>query len=200
MNPLKTHWRGLLMVTGLLFPQVALAHAGHLESSFSGGFSHPLSGLDHVLAMGAVGLWAFQQGGRALWSLPMSFMGMMTVGAVLSLGEINLPAVEFMILASVVLLGAMVLLNRKIPTLGASALVGLFALFHGHAHLSEMGLDQSAFLYSSGFLLGTGVLHAAGILIGGMVLKASALQSDRWIRGLGGVVSATGLLLFMGML
>lgn len=185
--------RAALLVLPLLLAQFALAHPGHGDTgSFVSGFSHPWLGLDHVLAMVAVGLWAAQLGGRALWLLPLTFPLLMLAGAGLGMNAVNWPGVEAGIALSALLLGAVVLLVAR-PTMATAALlVGGFALFHGHAHGAELPAGNSGLLYCSGFVLATLMLHALGMGLG-------VLQ--RWqsgalvLRGAGGVIAATGALL-----
>jgi urease accessory protein len=158
------------------------------------GFSHPLFGLDHLLAMVAVGLWAAQLGGRALWLVPVSFMSMMAVGGIVALGGFDLPSVEFGILGSLLALGALVATAARMPTAFGAALVGFFALFHGHAHGAEMPEAASAGLYAAGFIAATGLLHGIGVAVG-LYLQGAA---SRWIvRAGGAAVAATGLVLLV---
>ena len=151
----------------LLLPVLAWAHVEQGQAAgFFTGMEHPWSGLDHILAMIAVGLWGAQLGSPALWVLPIAFPMMMTVGAMMGLLGIPVPGVEVGIALSAVLLGLMVLceVRPKLPI--AVALVGFFAIFHGHAHGTELPPGQSGLLYSMGFVIGTGCLHGVGILIG----------------------------------
>jgi len=150
-----------------LWPAPALAH---VESGQAGGFidgvRHPVSGLDHVLAMVAVGLWGAQLGPPALWLLPVAFPMMMAFGGMLGLIGVPVPGVEIGIAASGVVLGAMVLGEVKAPLAASILLAAVFAVFHGHAHGTELSEGQNAMLYSLGFVISTGMLHAAGIGIG----------------------------------
>jgi urease accessory protein len=156
---------GSLLV--LLHAQTAFAHAQ--QGSAAGlltGLAHPVSGLDHVLAMVAVGLWGAQLGAPAIWVLPVAFPMMMAMGGMLALMGLPLPGVEYGIAASAILLGAAVMFAAR-PTLAlAAALIAFFAIFHGHAHGTELPPGQSALAYSMGFVMATGGLHAAGIGIG----------------------------------
>ena len=140
------------------------------ESGEAGGFlsgvSHPISGLDHVLAMVAVGLWGAQLGRPAVWLLPIAFPMMMAFGGMLGLIGVPVPGVEIGIAVSGVVLGAMVLGEVKAPLTAALIMVGVFAIFHGHAHGTELDEGQNAMLYSLGFVMSTGTLHAIGIGIG----------------------------------
>lgn len=165
--------RGHVLLTGLgaavaiLASGAAEAHTGGATGAgFGNGFSHPLSGLDHLLAMVAVGLWAAQLGGRAIWQVPAAFVAMLLVGGTLGLAGFALPAVEPGIMASLLVIGVLVALAVKMPVKAGMALVGLFALFHGHAHGTEMPAAAAPALYALGFALATTLLHAAGIGLG----------------------------------
>lgn len=166
----------------------------HVESGQAGGFldgvRHPISGLDHVLAMVAVGLWGAQLGRPAMWLLPVAFPMMMAFGGMLGLMGVPVPGVEVGIAASGVVLGAMVLGEVKAPLAASIILVGIFAIFHGHAHGTELSEGQNAMLYSLGFVISTGTLHAAGIGIG-TVHKWKAGQVA--LRGVGALVAIGGL-------
>lgn len=145
----------------------ALAHAQAGQGTgFLTGILHPVSGLDHVLAMVAVGLWGAQLGAPAIWLLPVTFPIAMAFGGFLGLLGIPLPGVEVGIAASAILLGAAVMTERRFPLYAAAALVGFFAIFHGHAHGTELPPGESGLLYSLGFVVATGCLHAIGIAIG----------------------------------
>ena len=147
--------------------KVAYAHVDHGEATgLMTGFSHPWSGLDHVLAMLAVGLWGAQLGSPAIWLLPITFPIVMSLGAFLGLIGLPLPGVEIGIAASAIVLGIMVMLEVRPPVAVAAVLVGVFAIFHGHAHGTELPDGQNGLLYSIGFVVGTGLLHAVGIGIG----------------------------------
>lgn len=147
----------------------AIAHVQSGEAAgFLTGFLHPISGLDHVLAMVAVGLWGAQLGIPAIWVLPVTFPMVMALGGFLGLLGVPLPSVEIGIAASAILLGAAVMTERRPPLYAAAALVGFFAIFHGHAHGTELPPGQSGLLYSLGFVVATGCLHAIGVAIGTM--------------------------------
>ncbi len=145
----------------------AEAHVGvgHTHG-FIHGFMHPIGGMDHVLAMVAVGLFAAILGGRARWAVPMSFVAMMAVGGAVGIAGITVPFVEIGIALSVLVLGALVALQTKLPVAIASALVGVFAVFHGVAHGAEMPVDASGIQYALGFVAATAVLHGVGLAIG----------------------------------
>lgn len=144
----------------------AFAHLDPAEhGSFLAGVTHPLSGADHMLAMIAVGLWAAQIGGKARWAMPAAFVSLMALGFVLALAGASLPFVEPGILASVIGLGLLVALAVRVPTVISAAIVGVFALFHGHAHGGELG-SATAVTFGLGFIVATALLHAAGVGLG----------------------------------
>lgn len=175
----------------------AFAHLPPGEyGSFIAGVTHPLFGLDHVLAMIAVGLWAAQIGGRAVWQVPTAFVLTMIAGFLAALAGLPLPFVEPVILASIVVLGAVVALALRPDPRLAMAVVAGFALFHGHAHGGELGGAQ-ALQFGAGFAIATALLHAAGIGV--------AVTAGRWLRSggvplrvLGGLASLGGLAIAFG--
>ena len=177
------------------FSTAALAHVGdHSHMSFTQGLLHPFSGLDHVLAMVAVGLWASQLGGRALWLLPLTFPAVMAAGAALGLSGIALPWVEIGIAASVMVLGAAVALALR-PSLAISIpLIGAFALLHGYSHGIELPAGASALSYGAGFIAATLVLHAIGIATG---LIAGRLPVRFAARTAGGAIAVLGVVLLV---
>jgi len=145
----------------------AFAHVGvGSTASFAAGVAHPFSGLDHITVMIAVGLWAALKGNRALWLWPATFVGVMLVGGALGMAHVALPFVEPVILASVVTLGLCVVLAVDLPVAAGAALIGAFALFHGHAHGTEVAETVSGVEYMAGFALATATLHAIGIGFG----------------------------------
>ncbi len=154
-----------LLALGLAtLPSAAFAHTGVGDThGFVHGFMHPVGGLDHVLAMVAVGVFAFVLGGRALWAVPLSFVGMMGVGFVLGANGVTLPYAELAIALSSVVIGGVAAMGRKMPVIAAMALVGGFATFHGWAHGAEMPADAGALTYALGFVVATALLHTAGI-------------------------------------
>ena len=181
----------------LLAATPAFAHVGIGDSSgFTAGFDHPLSGLDHMTVMIAVGLWAALKGGRALWVWPAAFVGVMLVGAALGMAHVPIPFVEPGILASVVALGLLVALAVDLPVGTGAAIIGLFALFHGHAHGTEVPETASGIEYMAGFALATALLHAAGI--GAVVLVGVRFRSV--VRIAGAACAAVGVSLIAGVL
>lgn len=174
-----------------LWAQTAVAHLLKGEASgFLTGFLHPISGIDHVLAMVAVGLWGAQLGAPALWVLPVAFPLVMATGGVLGFLGVPLPGVEYGIAASAIMLGAAVAFELRPPIVVAGLLVGFFAIFHGHAHGTELPPGQSALLYSMGFVIATGCLHAVGIGIG-TVHRWS--WGQKLLRASGAMVAAGGV-------
>ncbi|NUB25130.1 HupE/UreJ family protein [Azospirillum brasilense] len=178
-------------------PNAALAHTfGAHDAGFVHGFMHPVGGWDHLLAMVAVGLWAAQRGGKALWVLPTAFVGAMIGGGLLGLAGIDLPQVELGIVLSVVALGALIALQSRLPLLASAGVVALFAVFHGHAHGAEMPEAAQPLLYGLGFALSTALLHGAGI---GAALSLRRFVEDRKgalaLRGTGAVVGLAGVAL-----
>jgi len=174
----------------LLAPLPALAHVQQGQAAgFLNGLRHPVSGLDHVLAMVAVGLWGAQLGAPAIWLLPVTFPLVMAFGGFLGLVGVPLPGVEFGVAASALLLGSLVAAEARPPLWLSAVVVGFFAVFHGHAHGTELPAGQSGMLYSVGFVTATGCLHATGIAIG---------LIHRWawgrtaLRGAGAAVAASG--------
>lgn len=154
----------LLSATLIALPTAAFAHTGHGDTSgFLHGFMHPIGGLDHVLAMVAVGVFAFVLGGRALFLVPLSFVGMMAVGFLLGANGVNVPFVELGIALSSIVIGGVAALGRPMPVAAAMSLVGAFAVFHGHAHGMEMPANAGGLDYALGFVAATTLLHAAGI-------------------------------------
>ena len=171
----------------------ASAHTFGAEGAgFAQGFAHPFGGIDHLLAMVAVGLWAAQRGGRALWAVPAAFVAMMALGGIAGALGLTLPLVELGIAVSLVVLGLAVTLSIRLPVAASALLVGLFALFHGHAHGGELPETASALAYGIGFVAATAALHGIGIGTG-VLLKRDA---GRLLVRLGGAgIAATGLLL-----
>jgi len=194
--------RSLFLAAGLVLAgSPAFAHLNPAEhGSFGSGFSHPLFGMDHILVMVAVGLWAFQNGDRSVWLIPSAFVATMLAGFGLSLTGVPLPLVEPAILASVVALGLLVAMAVRLPVVPAAAIVSVFALFHGHAHGAEIG-TAGAFGYAAGFAIATALLHAAGIAIAwgiGAALGADTRKGEMVVRFLGGITALVGLSLFAG--
>ena len=190
-----------LAVGGFAAP--ALAHTGAgathgLPHDWAHGFLHPLGGLDHVLAMVAVGLYAAQLGGRALWLLPAACVGTMIVGGVLGYAGVPVPMVEQGIGVSVVAMGLAIAAGLRLPTAAATALVGLFALVHGHAHGAE-GAGLTSFLsYAAGFIAATAILHAVGIGLGLALDRLGTLAATVLRRAAGVAGALAGIAILAG--
>lgn len=160
---MKLKW----VLLGIFFTQTASAHTfGALDAGLTEGFIHPLLGLDHLLAMLAVGLWAQQLGGRPVWLLPAGFITIMSGSALLGASGFELPLLEPAIAASVLVLGLLLAFAVRLSMLSSLSLIGLFAVFHGFAHGLELPETQSAALYGLGFVTATALLHGLGVLLG----------------------------------
>ena len=159
--------RALLLLLFFLCPLTAFAHKRGGEAiGFMSGFEHPISGLDHILAMVAVGMWGAQLGTPAIWVLPVVFPMVMALGGMMGLMGIRLPGIELCIALSAVALGFAVFREARPKLWIAAIIVGFFAIAHGHAHGTELPAGASGVLYSIGFVIATGLLHATGIAIG----------------------------------
>lgn len=179
-----------------LLAEPALAHTGAGPvSGAAAGFGHPLGGLDHLLAMVAVGMLGAQLGGRALWAVPGAFVAAMVVGGVLGMAGFALPFVETGIVGSVIVLGLVIAWGKQVTMAPAMALAAVFALFHGHAHGTEMPAAAAGLEYAAGFVAATALLHALGVGIG----LASSLAGEKLaplsLRAGGGAIAAAGLVL-----
>lgn len=179
-----------------LLASPAFAHTGiGPVSGVAAGFSHPILGLDHVLAMVAVGILAAQLGGRALWAVPAAFVGMMIVGGILGATAVPVPFVEMGITGSIVILGFVIALGRRLPLAGAMALVGVLAVFHGHAHGTEMPETVGGLEYGAGFVMATALLHVVGVALGIGLNRASEKLAPVALRIGGGMIAAAGIAL-----
>lgn len=177
----------------LLIPTALLAHTGvGFTGSFMNGFLHPLGGLDHLLAMVAVGVWATQQNRSAKWAVPAAFVAFMMAGAWMGYNGMVLPFVEQGIVLSVLAMGLVVMLALKVPAVAGMALVGLFAMFHGHAHGTEVASGAQFLSYVGGFSLATAALHLTGMAMIGQIKSVKRLQVSRVV---GAVVLVCGIVL-----
>ncbi|NKF23047.1 HupE/UreJ family protein [Solimonas marina] len=183
--------RPALAVALLAFAAPALAHPGHDPASagFVAGLLHPLLGIDHLLAMTIVGVWAAQLGGRALWLLPTSFVTLMAVGGIAAMNGFVPPHIEAGIAASLLVLGVLVAMRGQMPTPAAMSLTAAFALFHGAAHGQELPSLASPAAYAIGFVLATAALHGAGLGIG----LASRRHHGHVARLAGALTAAAGV-------
>ena len=179
-----------LFILFLIVPSIAQAHSeGGVVGGFITGFLHPLTGMDHIAAMVAVGIWGAFLGAPAMWLLPVIFPLVMAFGGALGILGISLPGVEVAIALSGVVLGLMIVFTVRPPLWVAALLVGFFAIFHGYAHGVELPQAANAVTYAVGFVVATGLLHVGGIAVGLMI---------RWpwgriaVRACGGVIAAAG--------
>jgi urease accessory protein len=178
----------------LLTPAIALAHPGYGDNGLIAGIGHPIGGLDHLLAMLAVGLWAAQQQGAARWVLPCTFVGTMLIGGMLGFEGLELPVMEGGIAASVLALGLAVALAVRPPLSLAMGATALFALFHGVAHGLELPDMSSPWAYAAGFVAATAALHTAGYVMVRVLPQVAAPL----VRLAGAASAATGVWLLAG--
>ena len=189
----------LALVATIAVPTIAAAHPGHDGApGFIHGFLHPLGGLDHILAMVAVGLFAARLGGRALWLVPASFVVTMAAAGVAGMAGLALPSVEAGIALSILVLGAAIALEATMPVAAAMGLVAFFAVFHGHAHGTEMPQTMSGLAYGTGFVAATAALHALGIGLGLVIGRTSELFGRRVLQIGGGAAALAGAALLAG--
>jgi urease accessory protein len=192
---------GLLALIAAAIPAAAYAHPAIGEAAgFSHGFAHPMTGLDHVLARVMVGVLAFQLGGRATWLLPATFVLVMAFGGALGMAGVNVPFVEIGIALSVIVLGAVVALNIKAPVAAAMAVVGLFAVFHGHAHGAEMPENAAGLTYAAGFMMATAILHMAGLALGFAIGRGGERSGFLATRLAGGFATIAGVGILTGLI
>lgn len=189
--------RLMVMVVGLTYAGVVFGHEGAgIAGGFVSGFLHPILGWDHVAAMIAVGLWGAFLGSPAIWILPIVFPLVMAFGGALGVAGVPVPAVETGIAVSAVVLGAMVVFAARPPIWIAAVIVGAFAIFHGHAHGTELPGAANPLAYSVGFVIATGLLHLCGIVFGLLVRWPTgkiAVRTGGGVIALAGVGFLTGL-------
>ena len=184
----------LISVISLLTSAPAMAHTGvGLHFDFASGLMHPLLGLDHLLAMVGVGLWAAIVGGKAMWIWPLAFVTTMVTGGLLGIAGIAVPATEAVIIASVVGIGAAVAFGLRLPLAAGAVVCAAFAIAHGAAHGAELPAGASPAAYVAGFVVATLALHAVGIAIG-----VALQRSPGFARGMGAFIAACGALLAFG--
>ncbi|HBO84932.1 MAG: urease accessory protein UreJ [Deltaproteobacteria bacterium GWC2_42_11] len=183
----------LALLTIIFMPSLVYAHTsvGH-TAGFTYGLSHPLGGIDHILAMLAVGIWAAQTGGRAVWSIPLTFVSIMILGSVLGMFGVALPFIEPGIVMSVLILGVLISAAVSLPLGLSMAIVGLFAVFHGYAHGTEIPNALSGLNYSIGFVFATSLLHLSGI---GASILFKKFDRPQLFRYAGGVITIAGIYL-----
>jgi urease accessory protein len=178
----------------LALQSVAFAHVGFHPQGIGDGIAHPFSGLDHVLAMVAVGLWASQFGRPAYWLLPLTFPIVMALGAALGFAGVTLPWTEAGIAVSVLVLGAVIALALRPSIAVGVGLIALFALVHGYAHGAELPASTSPLAYGLGFVAATLVLHAIGLGLGGLSNRAAGRMA---MRGAGAAIAVAGIALLV---
>lgn len=185
----------------LFFATAAQAHTGGAAASgLAYGFLHPLGGLDHILAMLGVGLLGYVLGGRALWLVPAAFVGMMAAGGGLALAGVAIPFVELGIALSVVVIGGALVFGTSLPVVAAMILAGGFAVFHGHAHGSEMPLAASGLSYGLGFMAATALLHGLGLTLGFGLNRLASTAGTKLARAGGALLGLSGIGLLTGVL
>jgi urease accessory protein len=181
----------LIILIVLLVPGLAQAHILSGEGGFVSGLTHPVLGFDHFLAMLSVGILSAQMGGRAIWSVPLTFVAVMAVGAFIGIQGIPVPGVEYGIAMSLLVLGFALAMEKKLMPVWAMICVGVFAVFHGHAHGNEMPQIVSPAIYALGFLMGTAGIHLAGVLIG--VFSGRTAKGADILRFVGAGISGIGV-------
>jgi urease accessory protein len=194
---MKTLSRSLSISAVILLLTGAGAYAHIIPGDvrgFGSGFAHPLLGLDHILAMVAVGLWAAQLGGRARWLVPASFVGVMAAGGALAMAGLRVPFTEEGIMLSLLVFGILIAVAARFPLAASMAIVGLFALFHGHSHGTEMPANAVGCIYGAGFMLATASLHATGIATGLSVERFPRLPL---LRFAGAAIAVAGACLWV---
>lgn len=198
MPKLSIPTRSLVLALPLaVIAMQASAHTGAgINSGFTSGFWHPILGWDHLVAMVAVGLWAASLGGAATWALPLVFPLVMAFGAALGVMAVPMPAVETGIALSGVVLGLLIAFAVRAPVWLAAAIVAGFALFHGHAHGTELPEAFGPYGYAAGFVIGTALLHMAGIALGLLALSGSGKAA---VRGAGGGIAMVGAAFLFGI-
>jgi len=182
----------LMFLAGLMLPAACFAHeaVGMAYGSFIGGLTHPVLGLDHFLAMLSVGILSAQIGGRAIWTVPATFVGVMAFGGVLGMLDAGITAIEAGIAFSVLVLGCAIAADRRLPLSLAMTAVGFFAIFHGYAHGAEMPAVARPAAYVSGFMTGTAALHLSGLLIGDIARRYAL--GKLFLRIAGGAIAGLG--------
>lgn len=189
--PLRTRFSRLLFLAVCLVPSFSFAHPIMKEGGFSAGLAHPALGFDHFLAMLSVGLLSVQLGGRAIWTVPATFVFSVLIGGVMGMHDIPLFTVEAGIATSVLVLGLAIAADHKIPVWVAMGGVAVFGLFHGHAHGTEMPGFVHPAAYASGFVLGTALIHLLGVGLG--MIATRHRTGTLTLRVCGAVVALLGV-------
>lgn len=175
----------------VLLPGVANAHTFKGETGFVSGIFHPVMGFDHLLAMLSVGIISAQIGGRAIWTVPLTFVTVMALGGFLGMQNIPIPGVEYGIALSVLILGLVVARGKRVHPVVAFIGVAFFAIFHGHAHGAEMPEMADPFIFSVGFLIGTAAIHIAGVMVG--LASAKIKDGPQFLRYVGAGIAGIGV-------
>jgi len=197
-NGFRIFQHTLITIAGLLMSSTALAHAEvGVAGGLVSGFLHPINGPDHLVAMIAVGLWGAQLRDPAIWVLPITFPVVMAFGGLLGIAKVPFPGVEIGIALSALALGLMVAFFARPPLWVAAVLVGVFAIFHGHAHGTELPNAANPLAYGVGFVVCTGLLHLLGILLGVLTRWP---QGEKFVRVCGGLIALMGAYFFSGVL
>jgi urease accessory protein len=183
----------LILMLAMALSGAAEAHTGEgMAGGLASGFLHPIFGWDHVVAMVAVGLWGAVLGAPAIWLLPVVFPLVMAIGGAMGIAGVELPAVETGIALSGVVLGLLVAFAFRAPLWVAAVVVGIFAIFHGHAHGTDLPEAASPYVYAVGFVVATGLLHLCGIAFGTVVHRPAGTLATRMaglvIAGIGAAV------------
>lgn len=190
----RTHLT-LAMFAAALLATPAFAHTGEGVGGLASGFLHPIGGPDHVVAMIAVGLWGGILGAPAIWQLPIVFPVIMALAGAVGVVGIPLPGVEVGIAVSGIVLGLMVLFMVRPPIAVAAGIVGIFAIFHGHAHGAELPESANPFAYALGFVVATGLLHLIGIAFGQLMHRPAGLVA---VRAAGAAIAVAGAAFLTG--
>ena len=180
----------------IVLATVAQAHTDGETGGFISGFTHPILGWDHVIAMVAVGLWGAFLGKPAIWILPVVFPLVMAVGGALGVMGVPIPAIETGIALSGVVLGLLIAFAVRAPIWAAGVIIGILAIFHGHAHGTELPGAVNPFAYGIGFVIGTGLLHLAGIALG---LLVGSTAGRVVVRATGAIIAALGAAFLFGV-
>ncbi|MBI5199148.1 MAG: HupE/UreJ family protein [Nitrospirae bacterium] len=181
----------LIAFVMILLPAIAASHINSDDSNFFTGLRHPVFGFDHLIAMVTVGLLSAQLGGMAIWTVPATFVSVMVIGGVFGMNGIGLPLIEYGIAVSVLALGGVLALARKLPTSFAMAFVGIFAMFHGYAHGTEMPRLAEPALYALGFSVATAGLHIIGAVTGYFAVRDQ--YGAKLLRITGAIIAMSGV-------
>lgn len=198
INPGARSLVARVVFASVAFWQPAFAHDGTTlpYGSFLSGLTHPVLGLDHFLAMVSVGILSAQIGGRAIWTVPATFVLVMAFGGLLGWINIGLSAIEVGIAFSVLALGTAIALDKKLPVVAVMSAVGVFAIFHGYAHGAEIPVVATASTYAIGFMIGTALLHIMGVIIGDISQQYE--RGKLLLRGVGVLIAGTGAAYLVG--